>query len=352
MSNQAQKQEINLLDNEVILKYGTKVSATDDYERFVQSYIELHDKYDYSMIKRIEESPYKVGFIDDIYHFYASTDCGLISYQTDQETGVIDESFRFNTNKPIQCVSQNPHNPYLFALLSNGKIIIFNLSTQVSKEISLEKPVIQISWLSSTLSLVCLYRDLSVGITDIDKCSVVVTTESLQSNIDSHFLITHPNHNIAAVCDDQLRFIDFREQAKIRKFILKKQATAISWLPRDYFGCAIGFDDGDIDFFSFDNDSVVMSQNIISQPICGIEFCPTNPCSVSLIVQKDIIFVSMPSWGFGSLGKVATYKMHLSPILDAHWTSDDVNASMISCDADHMIHIFDVPEEYMPIYEP
>lgn len=343
---------MNLLDNEIILKYGTETSAVDDFERFVQSYIEIHDKYDYSMIKRIEESPFKVGFIDDIYSFYASTDCGLISYRTDKETGIVSEFYRYQTKSLIQSVSQNPHNSYLFALLSNGKITIFNLLTKESQEISLEKPIIQISWLSGTSSLVCLYRDLSVGIADLEKCQVYGTTNSLESSIDSHFLITHPNHNIAAVCDDQLRLIDFRESPKIRKFLLKKPATAISWLPREYFGCAIGFSDGDIDFFSFDNDSVVMSQNIISQPIGGIEFCPTNPCSVSLTVDKDIIFVSIPSWGFGNLGKVATYKMHLSPILDAHWFADDVSASMITCDADHMIHIFDVPEEYMPIYEP
>ena len=346
--------KIDLLDPELILKYGTKTSAKDDFERFIQSYIELHDKYNYSMIKRIEESPFKVGFIDDIYHFYALTDSGLITYETNQENGLVSEFSRFQNNDPIQCVSQNPKNPYLFALLTNGIITIYNISTNESQEINLGKPVIQIAWLNDMSSLVCLYKNLSVGTLDLDKGVVNCTTSNLDSTIDSHFLLAHPQHNLAAICDDQLRLIDFRESPKIRNFLLKKPATAISWLPNNYFGCAIGFADGDIDFFSFDNDSVVMSfeDESITEPICGIEFCPTNPCAVSLVVDKNIIFASMPSWGFGSLSKAGTYRTHLSPILDAHWIADDVNASMITCDADHMIHIFDVPDEFIPIYEP
>ncbi|KAK8895694.1 hypothetical protein M9Y10_013578 [Tritrichomonas musculus] len=343
---------IDLLDPEVILKYGTNVSALDDFERFAQSYLELHDKYDYSMIKRIEEFPNKVGFIDDIYHFYVLTDSGLIIYETNQETGIVNEFYRFQTSNKIQNVSQNPHNPYLFALLTNGEIVVFNFSTKESQAINLDKKVTQVSWLSNNSCLVCLFYDLLMAVIDLGKCQVQTTKTKIESKIDSHFLISHPNHNIAAVCDDQLRLIDFRESAKIRNFVLKKKATSISWLPQNYFGCAVGYSDGCIDFFSFDKDSVVMSQNVISQPIRGIEFCPTNSCSVSLIVDKDILFVSMPSWGFGSLGKVASYKTHLAPIVDAHWISDDVNTSMITCDNDHMVHIFDVPEEYMPIYEP
>ncbi|KAK8848087.1 hypothetical protein M9Y10_019143 [Tritrichomonas musculus] len=343
---------IDLLDPDVILKYGTNTSAVDDFERFAQSYLELHDKYDYSMIKRIEETPYKVGFIDDIYHFYVLTDSSFIIYETNQETGEVSEFYRLQTSNKVQNVSQNPHNPYLFALLANGKIMVFNLSTKESQEINLEKKVAQVSWLSNNSCLVCLYCDLSIAIIDLDRCQVQTTNSNFESKIDSHFLISHPNHNIVAICDDQLRLIDFRDSAKIRNFVLKKEATSISWLPQDYFGCAVGYSDGCIDFFSLDKNSVVMTQNVISQPIRGIEFCPTNSCSVSLIVDKDIIFVSMPSWGFGSLGKVASYKMHLSPIVDAHWISDDINTSMITCDNDNMIHIFDVPEEYMPIYEP
>ena len=41
----------NLLDSDTILKYGTNPNAVADFERFVQSHIEIHDKYNFSMVK-------------------------------------------------------------------------------------------------------------------------------------------------------------------------------------------------------------------------------------------------------------------------------------------------------------
>ncbi|OHT05303.1 hypothetical protein TRFO_27000 [Tritrichomonas foetus] len=346
---------VNHLDPALLLKNGTEQSAIDDFERFVQSYIELHDKYNFSMIKRIDESPFKVGFLEDIYHFYASTNAGLIFYATNPETGENSEMYRFTTSHPIQCVSQNPDNPYLFALIVHGSITLLNYSTKISKTINLEKSVIQVSWVTdnySNSSLVCLNRDLTVGIVDIQNEKFFTSTTKLESTNESHFLAVHPTRNLAAVCDERLRIIDFRDSPKIREFALKEEATSISWLPSENFGCAIGFSDGDIEFFSFISDSVVMSQNLTNKPLNSIEFCPSNPSSVSIVVENNIIFASLPAWGFGNLGRVATYRAHLSPILDAHWTANDENASMITCDADHTIHIFDVPDEYMPLYEP
>lgn len=340
-----------LLDPDTILKYGTKPNAVADFERFVQSHIEIHDKYNFSMVKRIEESPFKVGFIDDIYHFYTSTDADIIFYEIDKETGVVTEFYRYQAKSRIQNVAQNPFNSYLFALLSSGEITLFNLSTKTSEAIKLDQPVIQIAWMNKKQSIVTLFWDLTVGLVDLEHVQVFGTRNPFESQIDSHILVAHPNFDMAAICDDKLRLIDFRDSPKILETELKQHATAVSWLPNDNFGCALGFANGDLDFFSFKSNETVMHQNITKDSIYGIEFCPANPSAVSLIVENNILFASMPSWGFGNVGEVGTYKMHLAPILDAHWIADDKYASMISCDADHMIHIFDVPEEYIPIYE-
>ena len=341
-----------LLDPNNILKYGTDKNAIDDFERFVQSYIDIHDNYDFSMIKRLEESPFKVGFLEDIYHFYALTEAGLISYETNQETALVSETNRFQMSSPIQCVSQNPKNKYLFAIVAKGKLTIYNMYSKVTSDIELDQYIMQVSWTCSGESLIYLNRDLTVGVVDLQKEKVYSSMKCMNTESESHFLVSHLTQNMALVCDDVLRLIDFREPARIKEFPLKKSTTAISWMPNENYGCAIGYADGVIDFFSFENDTVVMSQNLTSRPVNGIEFCPDNPSTVSIVVDNNIIFASLPSWGFGSLGKEGTYKAHLAPILDAHWTSDDISSSMISCDSDHMIHIFDVPEIYTPIYEP
>ncbi|KAH0785918.1 hypothetical protein GPJ56_010179 [Histomonas meleagridis] len=151
--------------------------------------------------------------------------------------------------------------------------------------------------------------------------------------------------------NSKLQLIDFRESPTVQTKIIKGAPTSIAWLPNDTFGCAIGHDDGNVDLFSFQSNSVVITQNVSENAISGISFCETRNNVASFTSDNLILFSTLPVWGFGKFSVSKTYPMHTSNVTSANWfPRSDGNPMFISCDMDSMVHIFEVPNEYIPIY--
>jgi len=116
------------------------------------------------------------------------------------------------------------------------------------------------------------------------------------------------------------------------------------------FGAAFGYCDGTIDLWAFDKCELLIQQHLGDAPVTSISFCASRNGALAFACGNDVCFATLPQWGFGHFSVSKRYQLHTQQVKIVKWNDQDDRIAIISVDCDCMMHIFEVPQDFIPLY--
>jgi hypothetical protein len=150
-------------------------------------------------------------------------------------------------------------------------------------------------------------------------------------------------------------FFNLDDPPKWKTGTLAKVPICSDFLPGGLDGAAFGYPDGVIELVSFEDCKAAIHQVIDPHgdtPVTAIAFCPSRQGAIAFAIGTEICFATLPQWGFGHFAVAQRYAMHMERVTILRWIVSEEITSLLSVDADCMLHIFDVPRDFLPIYQP
>ena len=326
-----------------------------NFEFFLSSYPDLLNKFPYHSMQQFEIPNIKsLGFINKWDNFYIQTKRKLTFWNLTDDEFVQQSQFKGKFNY----FKQHIKNKSLFAFSNDDNISIYNKSTTEVLNFKVEGNKIKgIEWLPKENKLIAVLEDGNIEVIDIESqtCYQQYNEDDNTTSYSKILLSSHKtNQFLSVIFNDQLKLIDFRDKYIIKNYQISNDVTAIDWFPSDTFGCALGYNYGNVDLYSYSKGETLFSQKISDNPINKISFCGSlaRNNAVGFSSGSSLYFSTLPDFGFGEFYVTQEYEQHLSDIVDFNWFVDGKNASIISCDKDSLVHLFGVPDEFTPIYQP
>jgi WD40 repeat protein len=340
-------------DVRVILKLVTEPDAVTTFEQFIQTHLHAHDRIGFDLLYRHDVPIIDCGFASD-WHYYVLSNNKFCLFKVRLAEGKMDLRYKFECNKLFRTVSCHPKNQNLFALCTKTHLVIV--------DISCEKPIAQFKighsmfaggWTSDGSRIICVSEGSEIYLVDLK--GSLVSRAGFDQRDDFHencLLLVHPSNPFAVVCRGKiLRFLDLSESAQWKEGALRGEVTCGDFMQDEFYGAAFGFADGVIALYSFESCQLVVEQKLGTDRISVLSFCRSRSGVIAFACGSELFFATLPQWGFGHFGITKKCRLDASPIVKISWSLCEPMCLM-SSDEDQLVHIFEVPGDYMPLYEP
>jgi len=325
-------------------KIMLKSKVCDVFERFVNSRINSHNNYDYSIVSRTNEDLQRVGFIDNLDQFYSCSDSNLVVNQIAEDFNSIKEVSRHQIPKSHVSFSQHPVANELFTISSKKDIHFINTALNSHTNIETNYENQKVTWIGNSFQFFAIDPEGNISITDAQE-QKNISVNSLKSRVS--LILSHPTEPLVVLAGNSMQIIDTRSHLVSYNIQLKASITCMSWMPKNIFGAAAGFADGSVELFSLGEALTLESQEFSKNPIKFIEFCPSRLGTAMIGVENDIEFAKLPVWGFGRLTKTVTHSGHIAKVREGHWSRKN-ELKVISCDCDRTLNLWKMPQGYLP----
>lgn len=343
--------EATQVDTKVLLKHVVDDDAMSKFEKFVQGYLGIHDRFDFHLMYNFDEhKPIASGFASDSSRVFVLTNHSLLIFDVDKDAGTVTLGAEY-AQEGIIAGDQHPARNGIFVLVTKQEIILVDVFDMENASALQIEHVIAAKFVADGKRLLCLTANGILNVISLTEGHIgelELFDGTLSDNLQ---LCVHESEPCAIVVNGtKLAFVELSEQPKLKVVDLKKEPTAVSFLPDKLFGAALGFADGSMCLYSFESSKSVVEQKVGKVPIAKIAFCPDRNDIVAIAIGGVLCFGGIPQWGFGSFNVYAKYEQHLATLRDVSWCKDDTGLSIATCDESGMFHMFEVPQEYLQLY--
>jgi WD40 repeat protein len=337
------------IDIKILLKHTCQPDSMASFDRFLLGYLGIHDHFPFHLMSRLPQQPVDAGFLDSGSRYYVLLPHAFQTFVISENRPEVESSFE--SDSPLLASSAHPTRSTLFAVCTSSDLILLDTAApDCASRIGVGN-LISCGWVADGVRVLCLSSPAEFVL-------VTVAGEKLyRCALPSHSRIprlsVHPSELCAVVCDGRsLVYIFLGQPCGWRVGTLPREPISSAFLPDGLFGAAFGYDDGSIDLVSFDSCEVVVRQELGDLPVTSVAFCPNWQGAMAFASGADVCFATLPQWGFGHFAISKRYQQHLKPVKIVRWRGGDDAMVILSVDDDCMLHIFDVPQEFVPLYQP
>lgn len=336
-------------------------NACEAFDKYVDGRMTAHNNYIFQMVKRCDYDVQSVGFIGDDNMFYAvSNDKFHVIKINDTYSDTIDFS-ETQFSSTIQSISQNKFTNNVFLVSSGNDISILNSENLNIAKIPLEPRKRSVSWMhdpthtdDNKYTKFCTYDEK--GEFKVFDVARLQYESSCQLAPGFAKIYPHPSEPYVIIAGEMLQLIDTRTNGRVAMLEMQPGFRCLSWMPEDRSGIIIGYDNGSIDLFSLADQKAIVTQQISLAPIASVEFCPNQSGTALIASDSEIVFANLKSWGYGRMTVTRTHQGHVGRIVDAHWFDSSAqnplkSLKVISCDDQRMINVFEMPIDYIPVFQ-
>lgn len=329
-----------------ILYHFINHKTCNELDRFIDARSIAHKNYDGFLYSRKDFEILKCGFIEDGNNYFLASDKDIIRYNLSSDFKNSTEIKRFQPEGgSILNISQNNINDNLFIIGQNDSTTFYNSYNESSFVINSPNKHI-CCWLSGTNRFVDVNNSGTLNIYDLEKQEVNFTKDILK---DITIVSPHNDRDYILISDGKVvHFLDIRDEKIVRSDEFKKNICSITWLNNNYGGAVLGFENGEIQFFSLEKFSTTFSQKISDLPITCVDFCPDRFGTVLICSGPDILFGNLKAWGMGRLAITKKHEGHIGRINNASWCKNE-SLKVISCDNKSILNLFKICDGYLPL---
>lgn len=337
-------------DTKAILKCALGKKALSNFDLYLQNYLEIHDRFTFHAMTKLNVRVKQGGFLEDSTHFYVLSDQGFCVYELTMEDGHLNTIFSMEGDD-IKGAAQHPSNKYCFVLSFENKIVLMDTSNELQQQTLVMPNLVAAQFTHDGTRIVAITDNGFMHIINVE--DGFTQHANIFEEVGGQMMLFVHQHEAAVmiIMNDQLAFVSLEETPKIRTLALDDTPTCAAFMPGSLYGAAVAFKDGTISLYSFKTGEKTVHQKLMSSEITSLSFCPTRVGALAFACDSVVYFASLPQWGFGAFRINREYEMHRSPVQKIAWSDDNGELSMASFDED-MVHVFHVPDEYLPVYEP
>jgi hypothetical protein len=336
------------IDIKLLLTHTCQPDAVASFDRFLLGYLGIHDHFPFHLMSRLPEQPVDAGFLDSGSRYYVLLPHTFQTFVISENRSDLESSFE--SDSPLLASSAHPTRSTLFAVCTSSDLVLLDtVAPDRTSRIAVGN-LISCGWVADGVRVLCLSP---AEIVLVNVAGEKLCRCALPSHSRVPILSVHRSELYAVVCDGRnLVYIDLGGPCRWRAFGLPREPISSAFLPDGVFGAAFGYDDGSIDLVSFDRCEVVVRQELGDPPVASVAFCPNRQGAMAFASGADVRFATLPQWGFGHFAVSKRYQQHLRPVKIVRWGGGDDAMVVLSVDDDCMLHIFDVPQEFVPLYQP
>lgn len=346
-----QAAEVAQVDTKAILKYVVDEDAMSKFEKFVQGYLGIHHRFEFHMMYNFgEQVPIAAGFVEDAARVYVLVSDALMILDVDKDAGKVSVGVEYK-REGLVCADKHPTQNSVFVLATKSEIILLDVMDLENPSVLPIESVVAAKFVAGGDRIACLTSDGILHVVSLSEGNVGDLRLFDEEPCDNLRMCVHYSEKCLFVVNGvKIAFVELSEPPKLKVMNVQREPITAEFLPEDSYGVALAFANGVMCFYSFDSSRPVVEQKLGKSDISCIAFCPGRSDILAAAAGRVVSFAGIPQWGFGAFNVYSKYEQHLSDITNLSWGSDDNGLSLVTTDKSGVLHVFEVPQEYLQLY--